>query len=183
MNPTHNHAREARPTLSRAVHPISIAPTSDGRVLVTSFHAGTVFPVGPDGALAPVYSGLRQPHGLVASPDGWLVADTGRGRILALSRDFSRTRVVASGFRWLQDLLPLPGGGLLALENRDFRNRGARGGPRLLELDAAGQVVARMDFEADWRLAAMIPCDPTSISWPVSRVRCRKRTQAPGSAT
>lgn len=131
--------------------------------------------------------GLQQPHGLVRTPEGWLVADTGRGRILRLDPALQVVGVLAEGFRWLQDLAPTPDGGVWVLENKDFRGSVARtGGPRLLELDAQGRERARLELNPEWRLAALLPLDPARagrLGPPQLRVRAkRSRAGAGGTA-
>lgn len=176
-------AGEEIPTLSRAVHPISVAALGPDRALVTSFHLGTIAEVGGDGRAELRRSGLRQPHGLVRGDEGWWVADTGRGRILRLDEAFSRAELVSEGHRWLQDLAPTPDGGLWVVENKDFRGGlNDSGGPRVLELDARGRLRWRLDLDPDWRLAAVLPLDAARaarLGWPERRIRARYSTSPP----
>lgn len=183
----HLHADDDIPTLDREIHPISLVAHGPDRALVSSFHHGTIFEVGRDLPPRTRFSGLRQPHGLVRTPTGWLVADTGRGRILRLDEDFQRAELVAESGRWLQDLAPTPEGGVWVVENKDFRGSEARsGGPRLLELDAAGRELARLELSSDWRLAALLPLDEPRahrLGWPKIKVRARyRRAQTGGTA-
>lgn len=177
------HPDREIPTLDRRIHPISVAALGPDSLLLTSFHHGSILEIHRDRPAKLRLEGLQQPHGLVPTPDGWLVADTGRGRILRLDPALKGAAVVAEGFRWLQDLAPTPDGGVWVLENRDFRGSVARaGGPRLLELDARGRERARLELSPEWRLAALLPLDPpraARLSWPSTKVRSKHSRAEP----
>lgn len=177
------HADLAIPTLARELHPISIAALGPDRALITSFHHGNILEIAGDGTSVERFAGLQQPHGLVRTPDGWLVADTGRGRILRLDPALQAATVLREGGRWLQDLAPTPSGGVLVVENKDFRGSAVRsGGPRLIELSATGRELARLELAPEWRLAALLLLDPPRcerLRWPQARVRGRYRRASP----
>ncbi len=178
-----SHADDETPTLARQVHPTSLAALSPDEALMCSFHLGAILRIGRKIHPQVVFDGLRQPHGLTRGPEGWFVADTGRGRILHLDAGLRVARVLAEGFRWLQDLAARPDGGLWVVENKDFRGAEGPGGPRLLELGPDGRERARLELSPDWRLGCVLPLDEARaerLGWPLVRVRARHRRAPPG---
>lgn len=97
-----------------------------GRILATGFHRPDLFIIDPDGSHRTHDLGLVNPHSFRRYAAGYMVADTGTGRLLLLGDEFAATTVVdlsnlpadsakKSGFgEWLQTASPLNEHGLFA---------------------------------------------------------------------
>jgi hypothetical protein len=83
------------PTSSRPCHLNGAAYGQNGEILLTLFHQGQILAVNRDNRAEIRYSGLLNPHGLAAGPEGGYIAtDTHRGRFLSFSPDFVLLREI-----------------------------------------------------------------------------------------
>jgi hypothetical protein len=144
-------------TLQQTTHVNSAAELPDGRVLATLFHQGMVIAIDRDsGRWQPILEGLDHPHS-VRILDGrhFTVADTVHGKALLVrlmsSVPYGQVeKVVDADTDWLQDCS--------YDRERDIWTLVDGKHTRITLLHGeSGRIVARFDFDPEWRLYEACP--------------------------
>lgn len=172
VDPSADHRGAAYPSLARAIHPNGALGLANGHWRVTSFHLGGVLDVAPDGDWSLWASGLDHPHGLTRLPPGavpgaaWLIADTLRGRVVALSADGAAAGTLAAGLRWVQDATWTPQGLVVV----DALHVGPGRRPTQGNCVLAPDTGVRCTLPASWRPVSVRPLTPAQAQacqrWP-----------------
>lgn len=130
-------------------------------ILVTGYHRPELFEIGRDGSRKEYDLGLANPHSFRPHDSGYMVADTGAGRLLLLDSDFEVDTIVdfsglpadadkKVGFgEWLQTVSPLDGSGLFAAVDA------LRDGVHIV--DVPGRRRRFISNPPQWTIQAVIP--------------------------
>jgi hypothetical protein len=112
-------------TLDQTTHcnsAISVNYRGRETVVATLFHQGEVIAIDKaSGRHEVVFRGLRRPHSIRQTDDGWLVCDSRSGVVLLLDRHFWISRVIDHDFNWVQDALALDDETLLVADSNNSR--------------------------------------------------------------
>jgi hypothetical protein len=154
FDPAADYRQLRRGTAEQALHVTSAILGSEGCVLATLFHQGTLVAIDrASGATRDLLTGLRRPHGLHRRDGGYIVSDTLGHRVLLLDRALRVCDEIPFGAQWLQDTIVTSAGTYLTLENVHIDQVPEPGlANRLTEIDVDGRPLRGLEVDPDARL-------------------------------
>jgi hypothetical protein len=112
-------------TLDQATHcnsAISLNHRGRETVFATLFHQGEIIAIDKaSGRHEVVFRGLKRPHSIRQTRDGWIVCDSRSGAVLLLDSSFWISGVVEHDFNWVQDAVTLDDETLLIADSNNSR--------------------------------------------------------------
>lgn len=134
------------PTLRQATHVNSVLGCQ-ASVFAVLFHQGVVIKIDREsGRWQPVVSGLRHPHGLRRTDDGYSICDTRSGRVLFMDNGFRFTRIIPVDSDWVADALPLSNESVAVADGS---------ASRILIIDANDVVADVIELPSEWKLFSL----------------------------
>ena len=143
-----------------------------GKIFATLFNPGEAVEIDKKtGAVKVLWSGLISPHGVIHVKDGFLISDTGWGRVLFYNNDFElktvfdfsrfpqRNSMEEHKYEWLQNTYPLTIEGKEYLVSVDSRRN------TIYVWDPISGVYSDYKYNPNWIVQAVMPVsDKASVS-------------------
>ena len=161
FDPNADYRPMRRATSEQAMHVTSAILLPGKTVLATLFHQGQLIAIDcATGQSTVKLEGLSKPHGIHRRNGGFIVSDTLGHRILLLDDKLAVCSEIPHGSQWLQDAIVTSAGTYLTLENVHIDQVPAAGLTNCVaEIDGHGNLLRRLEFEADYRLFAACEID------------------------
>jgi len=117
-----NYQEIGTSTPMHTTHLSSAIEYKSDKVLTTLFHQGTVIEIDKNtGKTVIMLDGLKSPHHIRETKDGFVVSDTRNNRVLILDNNFNTVAELDAGFNWVQDCIYLEDGNYLVADSNNSR--------------------------------------------------------------
>jgi len=117
-----NYQTVATTTPEHTTHINGCLTYKPNKILATLFHQGKIIEIDKiTKKWKTILGGLKAPHNIRRTSNGYVVSDTLNNRVLLLSRDFKVENIIKDKFNWVQDALELEGGNYLIADSNNSR--------------------------------------------------------------
>ena len=119
---TINYQKVSTITPLHTTHVNSCLEYKKGKILATLFHQGTLIEIDKRSKKSNVVlQGLKCPHFIRTTREGYLVSDTLNNRVFILDRSLRRKKIFKGDYNWLQDTIELSDGSFLLGDSNNAR--------------------------------------------------------------
>jgi len=154
--------REDYGTMNHTTHINSVLEYREDRVLATLFHQGQLILINKkDGSHVVVFDGMKNPHGVHKTSDGYIVSDTRGGRVVLFDEDLNYKDSIKGDFDWIQD----------AIEFKDYYVVGNDNNYRLELYDKNLKQVSSISWGKDSRKISSLTSIKAKQAWNVFKER------------
>lgn len=130
---TINYQKVSTVTPLHTTHINSCLEYKPGKILATLFHQGTLIEIDKrSGESKVILRGLKCPHFIRTTREGYLVSDTLNNRVFILDRSLRRKKIFEGDYNWLQDTIELSDGSFLLGDSNNTR---------IVHLDSLGRKI------------------------------------------
>lgn len=139
---------------------------SDGSILATCFHQGTLIQIDKaTGNWKVLLEGLRYPHAIQKRQNGFLLSDSLSSRILLLDDSFQLVKTLTKDIQWVQEAKEIANQKIIALSNRNIASPNPNDSNQILIFDSSGDINDRWKWDPNEHLFDILPLTSTQADY------------------